>query len=161
MSLKAFHVVFVIASILLGIGVGAWGLIEYRAKGEFGALIMGIIFLIMGISLMIYGRRMLKKTKHIGYLTIAGLFFTQQKAAACATCYGESDSPMAEGMNAGIFVLLIIVTGMLSGLGAFFIFLARRARAAASREKILKNPNLIGIKEIDLSRPSRETKQIF
>ena len=79
MSLKAFHIVFVIASILLGLGVGAWGVIEYSAKGELGALIMGIIFLIMGIALMVYGRRMLKKTKHIGYLTVAGLFFTQQK----------------------------------------------------------------------------------
>ena len=110
---------------------------------------------------MVYGRRMLKKTKHIGYLTVSGLFLTQQKAAACATCYGESDSPMAEGMNAGIFVLLIVVTCMLSGLGAFFIFLARRAKAAAAREKILKNPDLIGVKEIDLSKPSRERKQIF
>ena len=43
MSLKAFHIVFVIASILLGLGVGAWGVIEYSAKGELGALIMGII----------------------------------------------------------------------------------------------------------------------
>ena len=161
MSLKAFHIVFVIASILLGLGVGAWGVIEYSAKGELGALIMGIIFLIMGIALMVYGRRMLKKTKHIGYLTVTGLFLTQQNAAACATCYGESDSPMAEGMNAGIFVLLIVVTCMLSGLGAFFIFLARRAKTAAAREKILKNPDLIGVKEIDLSKPSREPKQIF
>ena len=76
MSLKTFHLVFVTASILLGLGVGAWGVLEYRANGELGALAMGILFLVMGIALMIYGRRMLKKTKHIGYLAFAGLLFT-------------------------------------------------------------------------------------
>ncbi len=161
MSLKTFHLIFVIASILLGLGVGVWGVIEYRAKGELGALAMGIIFLTMGIGLMIYGGRMLKKTKHIGYLAFAALLFTHQNAAACATCYGESDAPMAEGMNAGIMVLLIIITGMLSGLGAFFIFLVRRSKMAAAREKLLKDPDLLGVRSIDLSKPIEESKQIF
>ena len=115
----------------------------------------------MGIALMIYGRRMLKKTKHIGYLAFAGLLFTQQNAAACATCYGESDAPMAEGMNAGIMVLLIIVAGMLSGLGAFFIFLARRSRMVAAREKLLKDPDLLGVQTMDLTKPVEESKQLF
>ena len=161
MSLKTFHLVFVIASILLGLSVGTWGVYEYRATGELDALAMGLLFLVMGVTLMVYGRRMLKKTKHIGYLAFAALLFTQQNTAACATCYGESDAPMAEGMNAGIMVLLVIIGGVLSGLGAFGIFLARRARLAETREKLLKDPGLLGLQTMNLTKPAEESKQIF
>lgn len=50
-------------------------------------------------------------------------------AAACATCFGRSDSPLAEGMNMGILVLLGVVFAVLAGLTTFFVFLARRAAA--------------------------------
>ena len=156
MSLKAFHLVFVTASILLGLGVGGWGIIEYRANGGLEALVLGIIFLGTGIGLIFYGKRMLNKTKHIGYLTFIVLMGIKQDAAACATCYGESDAPMAEGMNAGIFVLLVIVGGTLGGIGAFFIYLTRRAKIYAKREKLLENPQLLGIKSVKLgnSKPA-------
>jgi hypothetical protein len=48
---------------------------------------------------------------------------------ACAACYGQSDSPMAHGMNWGIFSLLTVVVGVLGTIAAFFIYLARRAAA--------------------------------
>jgi hypothetical protein len=52
-------------------------------------------------------------------------------ALACAACYGQSDSPMAHGMNAGIFALLGVIGTVLCGAAAFFVFLARRAAAVA------------------------------
>ena len=48
---------------------------------------------------------------------------------ACAACYGQSDSPMAHGMNWGIFSLLTVVVSVLGTIAAFFIYLARRAAA--------------------------------
>jgi len=48
-------------------------------------------------------------------------------AHACATCFGKSDSKLAEGMNWGILTLLLIVMGVLGAISAFFIFIARRA----------------------------------
>ena len=48
---------------------------------------------------------------------------------ACAACYGQSDSPMAHGLNGGILSLLIVVVGVLGSIAAFFIYLARRAAA--------------------------------
>ena len=155
MSLKAFHLVFVVASILLGLGVGGWGITEYQANGEISALVIGLIFLIMGIALIIYGKRMLKKTKHIGYLALTLLFGLEQNALACAACYGESDSPMAEGMNAGILVLLFIIGGTLAAIAGFFVFIMRRARIHAARDKLLRNPELIGIRSLDLSKATR------
>ena len=134
MSLKAFHLIFVIASILLGLGVGGWGIHEYRTQGELGSLVIGVVFFTMGIALFFYGRRMLKKTKDIGYLALAVMFMLEQSASACATCFGESDAPMAEGMNAGIFTLLIVVGGTLAGIATFFIYIIRRGARMSSLE---------------------------
>jgi hypothetical protein len=60
-------------------------------------------------------------------------------ALACAACYGQSDSPMAHGMNAGIFALLGVIGIVLCGAGTFFVVLARRAAVAARSEENPKN----------------------
>jgi len=49
-------------------------------------------------------------------------------ALACASCFGKSDSSMAQGMNAGIFVLLAFVLLFWIAFGSFFVFIVRRAR---------------------------------
>ena len=51
---------------------------------------------------------------------------------ACAACYGASDSPMAKGMNWGIFSLLAVVVCVLSTFATFFVFLAKKSAAAAA-----------------------------
>ena len=50
---------------------------------------------------------------------------------ACAACYGQSDSPMAQGMNWGILSLLFMIGLVLSGVVAFFIYLARKSAAVS------------------------------
>jgi hypothetical protein len=50
---------------------------------------------------------------------------------ACAACYGRSDSPLANGMNWGIFTLLGVVVSVLSCFGGFLIFIVRRQNAYA------------------------------
>lgn len=47
-------------------------------------------------------------------------------AQACATCFGASDSPMAQGMNLGILSLLGVIGFVLVGVVAFFVYLAWR-----------------------------------
>jgi len=51
---------------------------------------------------------------------------------ACAACYGASDSPMAKGMNWGIFSLLGVIGAVLVGVAGFFIYLARRSASATA-----------------------------
>jgi hypothetical protein len=53
-------------------------------------------------------------------------------ASACAACFGQSDSPMAKGMNMGIFSLLFVVVFVLTGVAAFFIYLVKRSSALAA-----------------------------
>jgi heme/copper-type cytochrome/quinol oxidase subunit 2 len=52
-------------------------------------------------------------------------------ALACSACFGQSDSPLARGMNWGILSLLAVVTAVLGWLVALFVFMARRARQRA------------------------------
>jgi hypothetical protein len=48
-------------------------------------------------------------------------------AFACATCYGASDSPLAQGMNWGIMVLLGFIGSVMLGIVAFFVHVGRNS----------------------------------
>jgi hypothetical protein len=49
--------------------------------------------------------------------------------SACVACYGQSDSPLAEGMNMGILFLLGCIGAVLAGFASFFVYLGRRSAA--------------------------------
>jgi hypothetical protein len=49
---------------------------------------------------------------------------------ACSVCFGDPDSDLAKGLNAGVLALLIVVGTVLSGFAAFFVFIAKRAALA-------------------------------
>ena len=56
-----------------------------------------------------------------------GLLFQSRPLWACSACYGQSDSPMARGMNWGILTLLAVVVCVLTGIASFFVFIARKS----------------------------------
>lgn len=59
---------------------------------------------------------------------LAGVLLLQASPVlGCSTCFGQSDSPLAEGMNMGILCLLGVLAAVLSGVAGFFIYLARRS----------------------------------
>ena len=53
--------------------------------------------------------------------------------SACATCFGETDSPLAAGMTWGIIAMIGVAYGVLFSIIGFFIFLIRRASRLAAR----------------------------
>ncbi len=59
-------------------------------------------------------------TKILLLLATLGLA-AKSTVLACATCYGASDSPLAQGMNWGILVLLGVIGSVLTGITAFFV----------------------------------------
>ncbi len=61
----------------------------------------------------------------VGLLALVS-FGGEFPAQACATCFGASDSPMAQGMNLGILSLLGVIGFVLMGVVAFFGYLAWR-----------------------------------
>ena len=68
MSLKAFHLVFIILSILFTLLFGIWGVVNHGSSGKTAELVMGILSLIGTVGLSIYLYFFLKKFKHISYL---------------------------------------------------------------------------------------------
>jgi hypothetical protein len=68
MSLKAIHLVFVAASILLAFFFGGWLLHDYCATRETAELVVGILSILAGVGLICYGKSILRKLKHISYL---------------------------------------------------------------------------------------------
>ena len=68
MSLKAFHIVFITASVLMAFGVSAWEVQAYQVGGRNVDLILAIGAAVAGVALLVYGRYFLKKLKHISYL---------------------------------------------------------------------------------------------
>ena len=61
------------------------------------------------------------------YLLLNAFWLCPASVRACAACYGQSDSPMAKGMNWGIMSLLGIIIMVLAGVAGFFIHLVRRS----------------------------------
>lgn len=68
MSLKAFHLVFITASILLAFGFAAWAIVDFADHRLFVDLVYAAGSLLAGAALIRYSKFVLKKLKHIGYL---------------------------------------------------------------------------------------------
>ena len=61
MSLKYFHIVFIIMSVLLSAGFAAWAFTRYQA--EVGVQVMGGMSAVITVGLLVYGFWFLKKFK--------------------------------------------------------------------------------------------------
>lgn len=66
MSLKAFHIVFIVCSVLLSAGLGVWGVT--RPGHPAGDLVLGILGFVAAAGLIVYGVWFLKKLKGVSYL---------------------------------------------------------------------------------------------
>ena len=68
MSLKAFHLVFIILSILFTLMFGVWGVVNHGSSGKTTELVLGVISLAGTVGLSVYLRYFLKRLKHVSYL---------------------------------------------------------------------------------------------
>ena len=66
----------------------------------------------------------------VGAVLVAGTF----DSSACATCFGRTDSRLAEGMNMGILALLAVIGSVLAGVVSFFVYVAKRSAACAAED---------------------------
>ncbi len=61
MSLKQFHIVFIVMAVLLSAGFAVWAFTRYQPQG--GVMMMGGMSAVAAVALMIYGVWFLKKLK--------------------------------------------------------------------------------------------------
>jgi hypothetical protein len=76
----------------------------------------------------------LRIVKNILLGTGALLALRADPVLACAACYGQSDSPLAQGMNWAIFSLLGVVVCVLTGITTFFVVISRKSASARAVE---------------------------
>lgn len=69
MSLKTFHIIFVVLTTVVSLFISAWSFIQYFSEErETSDLTMGIGGVLAACVLLVYGRYVLKKLRHISYL---------------------------------------------------------------------------------------------
>jgi uncharacterized PurR-regulated membrane protein YhhQ (DUF165 family) len=65
MSLRAFHIVFVVVTIALSLCVALWGIREFSEERSYGALSLGLLFAVTAVALMIYGKKVFVKLRDL------------------------------------------------------------------------------------------------
>ncbi len=68
MSLKAFHIFFIVLSTLLALAFGVWAVDDFGRSGSFVHLGLGVGSFLASVALVRYGVWFLRKLKHVGYL---------------------------------------------------------------------------------------------
>lgn len=126
MSLKIFHILFIVVSTFLSFGFAAWA---FNAKTGLYCL-LGIGSILLGIALIIYGNKFFKKLTQLAVIISPFIYFS--KVYACAVCYGAQDSPLTKGLNVGIITLLVILTGVLSCVVFFLLGVRKRSKFLTS-----------------------------
>ena len=65
MSLRVFHVVFIVASMALSLYGALWGAREFFVAGNTMALLVGLTFVVCGIALARYASKVFRKLKEL------------------------------------------------------------------------------------------------
>ncbi len=60
-------------------------------------------------------------------LACLGALLSASPASACSVCYGDPNSAMFQGAQAGVLVLLGVIGVVLTGFASLLIFWMRRA----------------------------------
>jgi hypothetical protein len=82
----------------------------------------------------------MKTTARMACLTaLLASVLTAPHVEACAVCFGRTDSPLGKGLHWGVLALLEFIFLVLSAVGAFAVYLARRAAAVESEDSAAQN----------------------
>ena len=65
MSLRAFHIAFIVVSIALSLVVTVWGVREFLGASSGAALAVGCLAALTGVALVIYGTRFFRKLQEL------------------------------------------------------------------------------------------------
>ena len=66
MSLKAFHIFFIVLATLLAVALGLWGVDQFRQSGSWWHISLGVGSSLSSIALAWYGLWFLRKLKDVG-----------------------------------------------------------------------------------------------
>ena len=72
--------------------------------------------------------------KSLRKILVAAAALAPSPLFACAACFGKSDSPLASGMNWGIFTLMGVILTVLTCVALFFVHVVRGEKAQIEAE---------------------------
>ena len=131
MSLKAFHILFIVLSLLLAVFFGLWCITSYQQAQDSFLLNAGILSLIASSALVLYLVWFFKKTERMGYLALLfalpGLCVSRT-AAACPVCFVNPNSALTRGAGNGILFLFLVILVIQGALLTLFLFWRARSR---------------------------------
>lgn len=65
MSLRVFHIFFIIVTTALSLWVGLWGVREYTQERSTTGLALAVIFFLTAAGLVYYGKKVYRKLKEL------------------------------------------------------------------------------------------------
>ena len=65
MSLRIFHVVFIVASVALSLCGAVWGFRQYFIAANISALMIGLLFVVCGVTLVFYASKVFRKLREL------------------------------------------------------------------------------------------------
>jgi heme/copper-type cytochrome/quinol oxidase subunit 2 len=71
----------------------------------------------------------MKKLFSIATLLFLCTLLTNTSMLACPVCYGNTESPMIDGMNTAILAMLGITGFVLTGISTFFIMMRKKIKS--------------------------------
>ncbi len=77
----------------------------------------------------------------LALLVCLAALLTAQPVLACSVCYGDPNSAMTQGAQAGVLVLLGVVGVVLTGLASLLIFWMRRAAQLRAQAEAVEEAN--------------------
>ncbi|HCU26037.1 MAG TPA: hypothetical protein DF383_13550 [Deltaproteobacteria bacterium] len=122
MSLRNFHLFFIVISGLLSLFMIFWGIYDFRSTGAWLGLGFCLLGALSAVLLTVYFRWFRQKYSKLTPLAVfsglmSGFLFSDARwASACAVCYKDPESPLTKGAMMGVLVLAVIVCGVLAGI---------------------------------------------
>jgi len=117
MSLRAFHLFFILVSSALCAFLVIWGIYDFRLSGGALGPSLGAVGVAGLVLLTRYFRWFRQKVLKIWPLAVPALGMvlgSESVAQACAVCVGDPNSPLTKGALTGVAVLLSIVVVVLT-----------------------------------------------
>lgn len=129
MSLKAFHLVFIMASVALCFFFAYWCLESYWA-GELGPyLLTAVLSAACGVGLLFYAQLVRRKLKVVLAAALLSCALMQAgTAVACAVCYGDPTHPTSIALTYAVYFLLGTIGMVLAGFVVMIVNYNRRCR---------------------------------
>jgi hypothetical protein len=141
-SLKVFHVLFIVLSTLLALVFGLWCLqAPPQPEDTGGRSLMAILSFAVAAALSAYGvwflrkvrtrqeeRELRRKRIHPLPLAAAAALLASPEVLACSVCYGDAEGPMIDAARAGVWLLGGLVLSVQLVFGFFFYQMWRRSR---------------------------------